>query len=1182
MIEKIKLSKKSRIYFLIGLLIIILAISIAIPSLGRYQSNITTDNVTVWDGSIASSFRKGSGTLDDPYIISNGSELALLSKNLQDNDYTDTYFALDNDIILNDGYFLYDTTNKLQYIKDNTTYYVKDYSNELYDNVERNGSIVSNINIFKSLSNFKGHLDGNSHTIYGLYITEDNATDLSFFTSLEGNLSNLFFTNAVILGGNKTAGVAASTNNANLNNIIYDGYVISDEEINSKKEIININDITLNSSKETIKEDINDSLFNGLVTNITLTGTTNNINDLKISGNSITTNDFSIVLNNYDSLEIETLDYQNTTLTNLKYEITYKADITGGILGSATSTTLTNVINKAHIYGDGITSGLVAKANNIEINTSYNNGNIVSNKLASGLIGSIEQNATVTKSYNNAPLEGETKVLFGNISSSNFKVKDTFNATSSNYIINSSIDSNISITNSYYIEGEMLKKGSLDENFTLISINNLQDKGFLKNTLNYNEFIDLDDLKTNEDNLWLYTDNPYPILYFDEVSSSSAIINLGTHSYNNFSTNLDSIKFKENIKATISSIDDLVPNKELSYYIYKGTNPLKEDEIKSLEYLPYNDLIEISEMGNYIIYVKAVDYNDNITYLNTDILVLDKTEASVNITMDDYNFNSYKTSLDTIYTSKSMTLNIEASDDLSEITSIEYFISNKVLTKEELEEVEFASYDEEIILDNIGKNIVYAKVCDNYNDITYVNTDYINIDGYKINSLDNNNITNNSTVILNATYEGDFINKEGNNHNLVFNTLLPLNTKITLIDNINEKVYTYITSSDDYGYNDSCQDDDTCIKHATYPFTLFKEVGKDDDKTYEEVIKADFKEDYTIMISFENTNIEEDILDIKLSLVLLDDEDNIVLNTLESSLKPFNVYQNKEANLSLTTPIEIPKINFNSNSVTDINFTTTLNYQQIDNNPIIDTTYQDKSLILIVSLVDSSSKKVKKEDLKNLSFILNEKLYYPDSLGDVRIKLTDNINTYTGSLKIETSTDNITLNEGTYYLEIKTASSPDSLYEDKTSDDTIRIPVIVDNDKESYGFEVTNTSTKVITKDKENIKLTFDIIEKLDNSSNDINIRVSLHRKKNFTAYNQDYELIDLNDYISNDLELADNKVYYAFKDPLTYNGSSSTINTLDLDFIPSSLEPGGYKLNFELYNGDTKVGTINEKFIVK
>ncbi len=1157
MIERLKSSKKTRVCCLIILLIIIFALMVAIPSLGRFQSNITTDNVSVWDGTVASNYRDGSGTKEDPYVISNGSELALLAKNLETTDYMDTYFSIENDIVINDGYFIYDDTNKLQYLKDDVTYYIKEYSNELYDNSSREGTVISNINNFTSLNNFKGHIDGNSHTIYGLYIRESNVTDLSFFTNLEGNVSNLFFTNSVIYGGNNTASIASNATNASISNVLYNGYVISNDTSNSLNTTISLDDINLTSSNEVITP--NDIDVDGIITNVTLTGTTNNLSNLTINGNSITTNDFSITLDNYNSLEISSGDYQNITLSNLKYEVTYLTDITGGLIGKADNTTLTNVINKADIYGKGISSGLVGKGSNIEISNSYNNGSINSPYISSGLVGSITGDVSITNSYNSGTLTSPNNIgLIGNVIDSTLDITNSFNASSSNYLINDSNNSTINVNNSYYTEGNVINKGEVTGTFNITDISNLKNKDFLINTLSYKEFISLEDLETNKDNLFTYNDN-YPLLYFDEESSSSAIINLGDYSYNNFSSNLESIKFKDNINAAITDTSSLIPNKEIYYYVYEGNEALSLDEVESLEFNPYEGIFEISDMGEYIIYVKAVDYDNNVSYINTDILVLDKTEASITITMGDLTFDSFKTTVDEIYTNKSETLTVSATDDLSTVTNILYYISPDIKTKEELEQLEFTPYDEEIVLDNIGKNIVYVKVIDNYDDVTYVNTDYINIDGYKVNSIDNTNITDKSSVNLNITYEGDKTYLEGYKHSLVSNTLLPKDTIITIIDNYNEKVYTYTTSDEE---------------EASYDFSLFKKIGKDDDSTFDEIETGNIKENYTVKLSFENTDIKEDLLDIKLSIVLKDKNNDIILNTLENSLKSFNIYTSKDAYISLTTEDNINNINYNSDSLTELEFITKLNYQQIENDKVIDTTYQDKGFLLVMKLVDDEENVVEEDNLKNLSFTLNDTKYYPDSSGYIRINLSDDMNDYTNKLQIETSIDNSSLKKGTYHFSIMTASSIDGIYEDVVSTDTIEIPVIVDNFIDDYSFNVENTSSKIINKENEEQVLTFNITKEIE--ATDGNIRVSLYKKKNFTAFNQDYELIDLNEYITNDLELVNDKVYYAFKSPLDYQ------NTLELKFSPSTLERGGYRLVFELYDSNTKIGTLDEKFIVK
>lgn len=60
------------------------------------------NEVSIWDGSVATSFAGGSGTENDPYIISTGAQLAYLAKTVNaGNSYKDCYFKLNNDINLN-------------------------------------------------------------------------------------------------------------------------------------------------------------------------------------------------------------------------------------------------------------------------------------------------------------------------------------------------------------------------------------------------------------------------------------------------------------------------------------------------------------------------------------------------------------------------------------------------------------------------------------------------------------------------------------------------------------------------------------------------------------------------------------------------------------------------------------------------------------------------------------------------------------------------------------------------------------------------------------------------------------------------------------------------------------------------------------------------------------------------
>ncbi len=70
---------------------------------GRFGSP-TEDNINVWDGSVATGFAKGSGTKNDPYLVSTGAELAYLASAINgssDNAFYDRYYRLTAHIDLN-------------------------------------------------------------------------------------------------------------------------------------------------------------------------------------------------------------------------------------------------------------------------------------------------------------------------------------------------------------------------------------------------------------------------------------------------------------------------------------------------------------------------------------------------------------------------------------------------------------------------------------------------------------------------------------------------------------------------------------------------------------------------------------------------------------------------------------------------------------------------------------------------------------------------------------------------------------------------------------------------------------------------------------------------------------------------------------------------------------------------
>ena len=123
----------------------------------------------VWDGSIAESFAGGTGTQDDPYLISNGEQLAYLAKITNDDPSVTEgkYYKLVDDIILNE--------------------------NVLNEEFDLNGT-PENLwtpiaDTYYNEAGFMGDFNGNGHCISGLYIVSTVAGyhEKGLFGSIHGN-----------------------------------------------------------------------------------------------------------------------------------------------------------------------------------------------------------------------------------------------------------------------------------------------------------------------------------------------------------------------------------------------------------------------------------------------------------------------------------------------------------------------------------------------------------------------------------------------------------------------------------------------------------------------------------------------------------------------------------------------------------------------------------------------------------------------------------------------------------------------------------------------------------------------------------------------------------------------------------------------------------------------------------
>lgn len=1190
------LSKISKINSFIIIAIFTILLIITIPTLANYKKSDSTVTTNIWDGSVASSFAAGNGTLQDPYIISDGSELAYLASQLEIYDYKDTYFNLSSNIVLNEGIIKYDDEGII-YLLDDNTYYLKEYTNQYYDNNQRDGQEVGTINIFPSLDNFNGYLDGNLNSIYGLYITDDKE-ELGLFTNLSGKLNNLSVKNSLVYGGLITGGIASTTNNATLNNILFDGFVIGkNKKTENISHEINTNEILVESNETPTYIELPDVTLKEqyLVTTtisgeVEISGAKKEEVTLKINGEVIKDNVFEVDLGTDKLSNVEilsssaSLNETKIIFNNLKYNIVLAKGTSGGIVGKSSSfTTVENVINKATVFGNANSGGLFGVVNDtVSINQSYNTGVINTNYIGAGLISIIENsngNINITKSYNEY-LNPSTGGLIGLIENNPGVITlDKLFDASNNYSIGSVVSSSVNITNTYHLSPIPLEVGEVNGQFIQTNKDYLQSNSLIT-VLAFSEYISEEDYSTKPYNVWIYNEQSYPVLFIDDVNKNIANIYVGSNVFNEFSTDLKKISTQSNITFTVDTADILNPIRDTYFYISNDNIPLSKDELNLIEsWELLTDITTLTDEGNYIIYVKTVDYWDRITYINTDLLIIDTTDPHIKINLDEENsWENYKEELVDIYIDSRKNIDVAVIDNLSDIKSIEYYISSTILTMDEIIDLSWSTYEDSITLDKSGNYIVYIKAVDMAENITYANTDILTIDGYDTNlSLGfsnyeyelTNNITNDSNVTINFSYtnKDDII---GNHqHYLISNTLLPLNTKITFIDQTKEKVYVYITNEEDITrYENSCTEED-CIKTASYPFTLFKEIGKLTDSNYQEESYYEnnlMKENFTFNLDFSTSDISNDTYNIQLKLKLTDENNEVIRKTITNDNNNFNVYINQSASLNLSSNYSGTQLYLNKDDTNNISFTNILNYQNIEDIPIIDTRFENKHLGLLIKITDINGQVIDKKLLKNIQFKIDEQLLYFEDDNQVRIILEESLNEKNIILTLITKEGSTKFLDNTYYIKINTFTT-DGTYEDILSNE-INIPLnVIPNNSTSYGFDVT-IEDLVINKVNEEVEKIFNI-----NQTGEFinpNIRVSLYKKNHLTAYNQDYTLVDLNSYTKNSLQRHLGYVYYA------------TPGEFKLNFITNKFDYTSYKLIYELYDEDNYISTIKKYLITR
>ena len=1178
-LKKNKFDDVFKVKFIVFLLIAVVAVSISIPSLARYKNYVNLEamlnEVQTWDGSVATGYGVGSGSETDPYIISNAPEFAFFVQELQTVDYSGYYFKLGNNIVLNDGLFGYDGTN-ITYTISGTNFYISPYSSNLYDNKELTGNVISSVNLLDSIKNFSGYFDGDYYTIYGMYLTGD-LTELALINTLSGTFSNVHFENSLIYGGSSTAILANNANFAEVSNVSTDGIVVGTGSNFNNSFIVNENDFSVevgfSLSAEPTYATLNLNVPQGhTYSSIKVKGNAANSGYIDSSaitfgGQTINEGDFEVVLDgNTTSVQgSATGIFTTVDFTNLVSEYVYNYPVASGLVAKANGTNFTNVMNKADVYGTNV-SGLVGIATDIAVTSSYNNGNL-SGTNASGLVSQFANNSSsaLDKTYNNGNLVGTNTNLIGDvINNASLVLGNSFNtvsATSTFDIVTGSVE----VMNVYDVNSTAATSGSLTGTVNVLTEEQIN-KELLVNTLGYAEYVDNDYLVDNPDNIWVYEFEGQPILYVDTLNNPIASLNVAKYSWNDLGYELNTRKFIETKAFNITPLNGNNGFKNVYYYIHMDETPLSRNGIDSIvDWVEYNDIVNLDFEGYFIIYVKVVDQEDRNYYINSDVLFFDLFGPDIKTMLGDVSWNSYNASLDSKYINESVSLFVESKDKYSEVVSTHYYVSDALMTMEELEKhSDWILYEDSILIDQKGPHVINVKSVDSNGHVSYVNSDYVIYGGYSSTLRVGENsdtdvvkahITSKSSVTYNFVYNDNITYKDGYSTKLVVSEILPENTLITFVDRETNTAYSYVVTADD---------------GVEYPINLFTKVGLITKEYFDDVsFLVNDSKNVSVIFDFKNTTFDADKTFVAY-LDLRDSMDNVVLSTLKDNMKETNVYKDLESKLLITNKTVLYGINYDSDSTNVIDFEYYFESLVSGSDVVNDTINENKKTGIAIKLVDSEGNIVDKKYLKNMEFIVSGVNYAANSDGIVRINLSDSLAKVYSNLTIITHENDFDLTDGDYSLVITPFVASDGKFSSVFADSNISIPVVSDYEEIlEYDFNVTmDEESKILMKDSGSATISFNIISK--NKFDNPSIRVSMYKKYDLSAYNQTYTIIDLAQYASNELELANE---------MTYNVN---VGKFELGLNLDSLDKTGYEVRFELYDGDKKIDTIKKKFIVR
>lgn len=427
--------------------------------------------------------------------------------------------------------------------------------------------------------------------------------------------------------------------------------------------------------------------------------------------------------------------------------------------------------------------------------------------------------------------------------------------------------------------------------------------------------------------------------------------------------------------------------------------------------------------------------------------------------------------------------------------------------------------------------------------------------------------------------------KDGDNRSLVSTSVLPLHTKITMIDlSKTTPEYYYHTINED----DITRAEAEIASHGdvSYPLSSFETMGALNSNVYYNngSNSADYynpdkntsSEEFIFILDFEDTNIQADMLNNHLILELKDNQGETRISILgnQYDLMSYDIYTGKDAIIDIDGTIS--KNTIYSGEDFKLDLETAYTQSKSGSTIINDTKLLDNKLGIKISLIDENGNAVSGTSMMGLYYEIDGNKYYPNLDGTTRIKISEKIGNVKTWITINTANSNIPT--GSYTLKIDSYGSPDGIYYGLNASDTLEIPINYINEKYGLDIKIDNKDLIINKETGTNIdgNSTLEFTIKYNSVFENPSLNMKLYRRSYNEVYDTNYELVDLQKYLDMTLIKKNNSDNEYI---VSSNPSDNTKLRLDLK---NKLLNGTYKLEFILYDNNSKIGTVEKYIIIK